>query len=63
MAYKLSKEEIKQEIIKCGRDPAYFLDNYAKIVHQSKGLIPFRTFKFQKELLNDFHDHRYNPGR
>jgi phage FluMu gp28-like protein len=60
MAYKLSKEEITKEILKCGKDPAYFLDNYAKIVHQSKGLIPFRTFKFQKELLNDFHDHRYN---
>jgi hypothetical protein len=60
MAYNLSKEEIKSEIIKCGKNPAYFLDNYAKIVHQSKGVIPFRTFKFQKELLNDFHDHRFN---
>jgi len=60
MSYKLSKEEIRSEIIKCGRDPAYFLDNYAKITHQEKGIIPFRTFKFQKDLLNDFHDHRYN---
>lgn len=60
MAYKLSKEEITKEIVKCGKDPAYFLDSYAKIVHQSRGLIPFRTFKFQKDLLNDFHDHRYN---
>jgi hypothetical protein len=60
MAYNLSKEEIKSEIIKCGKNPAYFLDNYAKIVHQSKGVIPFRTFDFQKQLLNDFHDHRFN---
>ena len=60
MAYKLSKEEITKEILKCGKDPAYFLDNYAKIVHQSKGLIPFKTFKFQKDLLNDFHDHKFN---
>ena len=60
MAYNLSKEEIKSEIIKCGKNPAYFLDNYAKIVHQSKGVIPFRTFQFQKQLLNDFHDHRFN---
>jgi len=60
MAYKLSKEEITKEILKCGKDPAYFLDNYAKIVHQEKGLISFKTFKFQKQLLNDFHDHRYN---
>jgi phage FluMu gp28-like protein len=60
MAYKLSKEEITKEILKCGKNPAYFLDNYAKIVHQSRGLIPFHTFKFQKQLLDDFHDHRYN---
>jgi hypothetical protein len=60
MSYKLSKEEIKNEILKCGKNPAYFLDNYAKITHQEKGIIPFRTFKFQKELLNDFHDHRFN---
>ena len=60
MSYKLSKEEIKSEILKCGRDPSYFLDNYAKIVHQERGIIPFRTFNFQKELLKDFHDHRYN---
>ncbi len=60
MAYNLSKEEIKSEILKCGKNPAYFLDNYAKIVHQSKGVIPFRTFQFQKDLLKDFHDHRFN---
>jgi hypothetical protein len=60
MSYKLSKEELKSEILKCGRDPAYFLDNYAKIVHQERGVIPFKTFAFQKQLLNDFHDHRYN---
>jgi len=60
MAYKLSKEEMTREIIKCGKEPAYFLDNYAKIVHQERGLIPFKTFKFQKDLLNDFHDHRFN---
>ncbi len=34
MSYKLSKEEIKNEILKCGKNPAYFLDNYAKITHQ-----------------------------
>jgi hypothetical protein len=60
MSYKLSKEEIRSEILKCGRDPAYFLDNYAKITHQERGVIPFRTFNFQKQLLKDFHDQRYN---
>lgn len=58
--FKLSKEEIRNEILKCGKNPAYFLDNYAKIVHQERGIIPFRTYKFQKDLLNDFHDYRFN---
>ncbi len=56
---KLTKEEIKSEIIKCGKDPNYFLNNYAKISHPDKGIIPFRTYDFQKDLLNDFHDHRF----
>jgi len=56
----LTKDEIKKEILKCGKDPSYFLDNYAKIIHQERGVIPFRTFKFQKQLLKDFHDFRYN---
>jgi hypothetical protein len=60
MAYVLSKEEIKREILKCGKDPAYFLDNYARITHQERGIIPFKTFDFQKELLKDFHDYRFN---
>jgi hypothetical protein len=60
MAYALTKQEITREIVRCGKDPAYFLDNYARITHQEKGIIPFKTFNFQKQLLNDFHDHRFN---
>lgn len=60
MASPLTKEELRKEILKCGRDPSYFLDNYAKIVHQERGIIPFKTYKFQKDLLKDFHDFRYN---
>lgn len=57
---KVSKERIKQEILKCGRDPVYFLKNYAKIVHQKYGEIPFNTYDFQDELLRDFKDYRFN---
>ena len=30
MSYKLTKKEILKEIIKCGKDPNYFNNNYAK---------------------------------
>ena len=60
MAYQLSKKEILKEIVKSGKDPDYFLNNYARISHPQHGLIPFRTYDFQKELLNDCNDHRFN---
>tara|TARA_B100000287_G_scaffold425824_1_gene472767 strand:+ start:28 stop:1614 length:1587 start_codon:yes stop_codon:yes gene_type:complete len=60
MSYPLSKQQILKEIVQCGKDPVYFLNNYAKISHPMHGLIPFRTYNFQDDLLNDFNDHRFN---
>ena len=47
----LSKKEVMREIVKCGKDPDYFINNYAKITHPMKGLIPFKTYGFQKDAL------------
>jgi len=60
MTLKLTKKEILSEVIKCGKDPLYFIDNYAKITHPQRGLIPFHTYDFQSELLKEFKDHRFN---
>jgi len=60
MAFKLSKQEIVKEIVKCGKDPQFFIDNYCRISHPLKGLIPFKTFDYQKDLLKDFNDYRFN---
>ena len=60
MGYQLSKKELVQEIVKSGKDPNYFIHNYAKISHPLHGLIPFKTYDFQKELLEDFNNHRFN---
>jgi len=60
MAYQLTKKEIYKEVIKCGKDPVYFVNNYARISHPQKGLIPFKTYDFQSELLNDFNNYRFN---
>lgn len=60
MAYKLTKEKIKQEIRKCGKDPVYFIKNYCKISHPEKGLILFKTFDYQEQLIEDFKNHRFN---
>jgi len=60
MSYRIPKSQIKKEIMKCGKDPGYFLNSYAKISHPGRGLVPFKTYGFQSELLKDFNDYRFN---
>lgn len=56
----LSKTEQVKEIVKCGRDPVYFINNYIKIRHPERGLIKFDTFPFQDKCVRDFQQHDYN---
>jgi hypothetical protein len=60
MSVKLSKKDIIKEIIRCGKDPIYFLDNYGKIQHPTKGLLPFKTFEYQKDIVKAYLGHRMN---
>jgi hypothetical protein len=59
MSYKLTKKEILKEVLKCGKSSQYFANNYAKIPHPGHGLIPFKTYDYQDELLETFDDHRF----
>ena len=49
-----------QEIIKCGKNPNYFFNNYVKIQHPVKGLIKFDTFEFQDDCVDVFNDERFS---
>ena len=53
-------ERLKAEIIRCGRDPLYFINKYVKIQHPVRGLIPFKTFDYQDQLIADYQSHRFN---
>lgn len=55
-----NKQKQVQEILKCGKDPKYFLNRYAKIISLEKGLIPFKTFPFQDDVIDDLVEHRLN---
>lgn len=55
-----SKQAQIKEIIRCGKDPVYFINKYIKIQHPTKGLIPFETYPFQNECIEDFIKHRFN---
>jgi len=60
MAYELSKKQVLKEIVRSGKDPAYFINNYCRISHPMKGLIPFKTYPYQDDMLTNFNDHRFN---
>lgn len=54
------KSQQVQEIVKCGKDPTYFFNNYVKIQHPVKGLIKFDTYKFQDDCVETFSEERFS---
>lgn len=56
----MRKASVKEEILRCGRDPAYFINKYVKIRHPTRGLIPFKTFEYQNRTIECFHKKRFN---
>ena len=60
MSFKLDKKQQVKEMLRCGKDPVYFLKTYARISHPMHGLILFDTYDFQDTLLKDFNDYRFN---
>ncbi len=60
MSQFLSKRDAIKEIIACGKDPVYFIDSYIKLFHPQKGILPFKTWDFQKDLFRKFNDYQFN---
>ena len=48
------------EFLKCKDDPVYFANKHIKIVSLDEGLVPFRMYPFQKKLISNFHENRFN---
>jgi hypothetical protein len=48
-----------EEYIKCSKDPVYFAAKYIKIVNVDKGLMPFKMWDFQKDMIRLFHENRF----
>jgi hypothetical protein len=50
---------IAQEVMACKADPVHFVDTYCKVQSdEGKGLVPFRLYDYQKEVLRAFEEHR-----
>jgi hypothetical protein len=55
-----SRQAVVSEILKCGKDPLYFMKKYCKIQHQLRGLIAFDTYDFQDDCVKQFQKNRFN---
>jgi len=52
-------EESLTEYMKCKEDPEYFIQNFVKIIHVDKGLVPFDMYDYQKDMIHKFNDNRF----
>ena len=40
-------------------DPIYFIKNYIKIVSLDEGLVPFKLYDFQENIVETIHNDRF----
>ena len=52
-----------EEFVKCSKDPVYFITNYIQIISLDLGLVPFDLYPFQADMVNKFHDNRFNIAK
>ena len=48
-----------QELAKCKKDCAYFIKNYVKVQHPTKGTVPFLLFEYQERFVRHMQDNRF----
>jgi len=50
---------ITQELLKCKSSAKYFINEYCHIEHPIKGIIPFKLWDFQKDVITNFSEKRF----
>ena len=56
---KWTEEEIL-EYKKCMENPVYFIENYIKIISLDEGLVSFKLYDYQEELITHFDESRFS---
>ena len=57
-AYSIERQQ--EEIYKCTKSFSYFCHKYIRILHPTKGLVPFVVFKYQNRVISDYENHRFS---
>jgi len=47
------------EWVKCSKDPVYFLTKYVKIVSLDYGIVPFKLWDYQKDIIKTYVQERF----
>ena len=58
VAQEWTKEDLEEYSI-CMKDPIYFIQKYVRIISLDEGLISFKLYDFQKEMVGTFHNNRF----
>ena len=48
-----------QEFVKCSQDPVYFIENYIKIVNVDEGLVNFKMYPYQQDIVETSVNNRF----
>jgi len=51
--------ELIHELVKCKRDPVYFINNYVYLQHPKRGKLRFKLYDFQEELVRNLQQERW----
>lgn len=46
------------ELARCQKDYVYFITNYVRIQHPTRGSVPFELYPYQLEMLDAIHNHK-----
>lgn len=57
---KSLKEIIREEYIRCAKDPVYFMKKYCYIQHPIKGKLLFKLYPYQEKLLREYEKEQFN---
>ena len=47
------------ELARCQKDPVYFMRNYIKVQHPTKGTIKFDLYDYQERFVRSMHENRF----
>jgi hypothetical protein len=56
----METEELFEEFKRCKDDPVHFISTYIKVTHPVRGLVPFKLYPFQTEIISALKENRFN---